>query len=137
MSTPMVDGQAAAIEAVIQRLPEGWNKRDPQLFASAFTDPHDYVAAGGRLMQAQTRAANAQAHAWLWQTRFAEGSTIHFETLSIDLPLPNLALALVKHHNDVIVAGQPGRLDSIISLVLLETEHGWRIRQFNNNLVQG
>ena len=64
MSTPTVDDQTA-IEAVIQRLPEGWNKRDAQLFASAFTDPQDYVAIGGRLMQAQTRAANAQAHTWL------------------------------------------------------------------------
>jgi uncharacterized protein (TIGR02246 family) len=136
MNTPTIDDQAAAIEAVIQLLPEGWNKRNAELFASAFTDPHDYVAAGGRLMQAQTRAANAQAHEWLWQTRFAEGSTIHFESLSIDFPLPNLALALVKHHNDFIVEGQPLRLESIITLVLLKIDQGWCIRQFNNNLVQ-
>jgi uncharacterized protein (TIGR02246 family) len=136
MTMPTADDRAA-VEAVIQRLLEGWNKRDAQLFASAFTDPHDYVAAGGHLMQAQTREANAQVHTRLWQTRYAEGSTVQFETLGIDLPLPDLALALVRHHNDFILEGQARTLEGIISLVLLKTDLGWRIRQYNNNLIQG
>lgn len=126
-----------AIEAVIQRLPEAWNKRDPQLFASAFSEPHDYVAVGGHLVLAQTRSANAQAHAWLWQTRYAEGSTIRFEILAIAGPLPGLALAIVKNYNDFITSGRPGKHESILSLTLLQAEEGWYIRQFNNNIIQG
>ena len=135
--TPRPPDEQAEIEAVIQLLPTAWNTRDAQLFASAFTDPHDYIAVGGRLMLGLTREANMQAHTRLWQTLYAEGSTIRFEILSIDRPVPGVALAIVKNHNDFVASGQARSLQSILSLVLLQAEQGWRIRQFNNSLVQG
>lgn len=125
----------AAIEAVIQRLPDGWNRRDAQLFASAFTEPHDYVAVGGFLAPDLTRHGNAQAHEKLWQTRFAEGSIIRFDIVTIDQPLPGLALAIAKIHNDYIESGDPRSHDTVLTMVLLKSHEGWRIRQFNNNLV--
>ncbi|HEX5761126.1 MAG TPA: SgcJ/EcaC family oxidoreductase [Thermoanaerobaculia bacterium] len=126
---------AAAIEAVIRTIPDAWNKRDAQLFASAFADSHDSIVVGGLLFPNMTREINAQAHQRLWQGPYAEGSTVTFEIVEIEQPLPDVAFAIVKGHNAFVQGGESKSYDTVLTLALLRTPEGWRIRQFNNNLV--
>ncbi len=125
----------AAAESVVLSLPAAWNARDAEKFAAAFTEGHDYVAVGGFLRTGMSREQNAKAHASLWKTRYAGGSTIAFEIKSIDVLAPNVVAVLATNHNEYVENGQSKTLDSVATMVLVSTAEGWRIRQFNNNLV--
>jgi uncharacterized protein (TIGR02246 family) len=127
----------AAIEAVVLGLPEAWNRQNAEQFSASFTEPHDYVAVGGMFFPRLSRVGNAQAHARIWKNVFGGGSKIAFEIVSIDQVTPDVALVVVKNRNDYVENGQPASLDSILTMTLLKTADGWRIRQFNNNRVSG
>jgi uncharacterized protein (TIGR02246 family) len=124
-----------AVESVVLSLPDAWNARDAQRFAAAFSEPHDYVAVGGLLLTNLTRQQTAQGHAALWKGRFAEGSKISFEIVSIEQITPEVVVAIAKNHNDFLQNAERKSHDSILTVTLIKTEDGWRIRQFNNNLI--
>lgn len=133
--SPPESSEVEAIRAVIQKLPDAWSRRDAAQFASAYTDPSDAVVIGGHLLTNLSRADNAKAHTRLWQTTFAEGSTITLEIVEIETLSPDVAVAVIKNRNDYVEGGQPKSLNSVITLTLVKTPEGWLIRQFNNNLV--
>jgi uncharacterized protein (TIGR02246 family) len=124
-----------AVESVLKSLPEAWNSRDAQRFAAAFSEPHDYVAVGGLLLTDLTRAQTAHGHEALWKGRFAGGSTIAFEIVSIEQITPDVVIAIARNHNEFMQNGEPKSLDSILTVTLIRAGDGWLIRQFNNNLI--
>ncbi|MGB3544864.1 SgcJ/EcaC family oxidoreductase [Rubrivirga sp.] len=137
MTTPDPDpGYEADVRATIDRVVRGWNTKDADLFASAFTEPHDYVAVGGRLSLDQTAAQNVAVHERIWSTIYAEGSTIAFDVVSVDRVAPGVALAVVSNRDDYVRGGERQVSESVITAVLVRTDEGWRIRQFNNNAVR-
>lgn len=123
----------AAIRAVVQRLPDGWNRRDSRLWGSAFSDPHDYVAINGFQMLGQTRAANEKMHQQVWEKMYSEGSQISLELTQIRFLTSTIALAHAISHNDFTANGAPQIHDGAISMVLIKTEaEGWLINAFHN-----
>jgi uncharacterized protein (TIGR02246 family) len=135
-----VSGQTSAetrreVESVLKSLPDAWNSRDAERFAAAFSEPHDYVAVGGLLLTNLTRAQTAQGHEALWNGRFAGGSTISFEIVSVEQITPDVVVAIAKNHNVFMQSGESKSHDSILTVTLIKAGDRWLIRQFNNNLI--
>jgi uncharacterized protein (TIGR02246 family) len=124
--------EETAIRAVVQRLSDGWNRRDSQLFASAFAETHDYVAFNGFQMLGQSREANANVHDQIWQTTFAEGSEISITITQIRFLTPAIAVAHASSTNDYTANGEARELDGSFTIVLTKIEgEGWVIEAFH------
>ena len=124
--------EETAIRAIVQRLSDGWNQRDSQLFASAFAATHDYVAFNGFQMLGQSREANAQAHDQIWRTTFAEGSEISIIPTQIRFLTPAIAIVHASSTNDLIINGETRKLNGSLTMVLTKTNgEGWLIDAYH------
>jgi len=125
----------AAIRAVVERLVSGWNQRDADHFATAFTDPHDYVVINGSQMLGLSRAENAATHTQVWQTAFRDGSEIAMEVSQVRFLTPEIAVAHATSENHYSADGTAREVDGSLTLVLTKDPvDGWRITAFHNGL---
>src|SRR5215204_2787949 len=56
----------AAIRQLVQNMQDGQNRKDGELFASAFAQEHDYIAINGMFLPNQRRKDNARIHLRLY-----------------------------------------------------------------------
>ena len=56
----------AAIRQLVQNMQDGQNRKDGELFASAFAQEHDYIAIDGMFLPNQRRKDNARIHQRLY-----------------------------------------------------------------------
>jgi uncharacterized protein (TIGR02246 family) len=125
--------EEAAIRQVLQRLVDGWNGQDSEIFSSAFCPTHDYVAINGQQMLQLTRDENAKLHAQVWAVFYREGSRISMEVTQVRQLAPGVALAHATSHNVFSTDGAPHEIDGSFTMVLTRNSDGqWLIDAFQN-----
>lgn len=123
----------AAIRRTLARMQEGFQKKNGEVFASAFAKTHDYVVINGMLLADTTREANAQVHQELFEgsRQSAFGADLsameppEAEVRNLRFLTPDIAVA----H---IVSRMGGQDAAIVSAVLQQQQGEWLIVAFHN-----
>jgi uncharacterized protein (TIGR02246 family) len=131
----------AAIRQRVQYMQDGQNARNGELFASAFTQDHDYVAINGTFSPNHTPRDNARIHKWLYDDSRCSVAGKHPEVdvrpnVSTIRPLtPEVAVVHVR--SEFRPRSDPDRkTENIITAVTRRRDGEWEIVSFHNAPVQ-
>jgi uncharacterized protein (TIGR02246 family) len=121
----------AAIRQRVQYMQDGQNARNGELFASAFTQDHDYVAINGTFLPNHTRRDNARIHKWLYDDSRCSVAGKHPK---VDVR-PEVAVVHVR--SEFRPRSDPDRkTENIITAVTRRRDGEWEIVSFHNAPVQ-
>ncbi|MFQ4146022.1 SgcJ/EcaC family oxidoreductase [Chlorogloeopsis sp. ULAP02] len=131
-----------AIRQVVQKMQDGQNSKNGQMFASAFAKEHDYIVIDGKFLPNQTREANARAHQALYdgdRTSSLGGNLgevgIKLNVAKIRFLTPQVAIAHIESQS--YLKSQPDkRANNIITTVMQKQQGKWEIVAFHNAPVQ-
>jgi uncharacterized protein (TIGR02246 family) len=131
-----------AIRQVVQKMQNGQNSKNGQMFASAFAKEHDYIVIDGTYLPNQTRETNARAHQALYDGDRASSLGENLGEVGIKLNVakirfltPQIAVAHIQSQS--YLKSQPNkRANNIITTVMQKREGKWEIVAFHNAPVQ-
>jgi uncharacterized protein (TIGR02246 family) len=132
----------AAIRQLVQNMQDGQNRKDGELFASAFAQEHDYIAIDGMFLPNQRRKDNARIHQRLYDesTSSVAGNYGEVEirlSVSKIRPLTSQGVAVVHILSEFHLEGQPEKkTKNVITAVMQKREGEWEILAFHNAPVQ-
>jgi uncharacterized protein (TIGR02246 family) len=121
---------------------DGQNRKDGELFASAFAQEHDYIAINGMFLPNQRRKDNARIHQRLYDesTSSVAGNYGEVEIrLSVSKIRPLIAqgVAVVHILSEFHLEGQhEKKTKNVITAVMQKREGEWEILAFHNAPVQ-
>lgn len=143
MSTTVIRREdEAAIRQLVQNMQDGQNRKDGELFASAFAQEHDYIAINGMFLPNQRRKDSARIHQRLYDesTSSVAGNYGEVEVrLSVSKirPLTSQGVAVVHIQSEFRLESQPEKqTKNIMTAVMQEREGEWEIVAFHNAPVQ-
>ncbi|MCB0456640.1 MAG: SgcJ/EcaC family oxidoreductase [Flavobacteriaceae bacterium] len=119
------------ITNTIQLLQKGWNAGNGETFASAFSEPHDFIVWNGYYMKNNTVESNAKSHNFIYQ-KFYKDTQLFYTIDKIKFLSDNIALA---HVFGAVVSNteqRPTDPQVLISMVLQKNNGNWRIVSFHN-----
>lgn len=119
------------IRQLVQNLADGWSNGDGELFASSFSDTHDFIVWNGFYFPNQSKQRNAKAHTELFQSIYRNTDMY----LIIDkMKFITDDIALVYYYGALAKDGEPRPKDPdvIISTVMVKGAEGWKIESFHN-----
>lgn len=123
-----------AVESMITSMQNAWNDANGNEFVKPFADTIEFVDIRGTLHSQSSRAYIAQAHNGLWKSIYKD-SKILYELLQT-IPLNDHTLLVnLKSTLDAPVGPLAGKNSSVITMVLVQTGKGWKVRGFHNTLV--
>lgn len=138
---PIRQEDEAAIRQLVQVMRDGQNRKDGELFASAFAQEHDYVAINGMFLPNQTREDNARIHQRLYDesTSSVAGKygevEVRLKVSKIRFLTPEVAVVHVR--SAFRLKSDPGKkTKNIITAVMQKQEGEWEIVAFHNAPVQ-
>lgn len=131
----------AAIRQLVQNMQEGQNAKNGELFASAFSKEHDYVAISGMFLPNQTREDNARIHQVLYdESRSSVAGKYAEVEVSLNVakirPLTAPEVAVAHVESEFHLRGQGEMAKNIITAVMQKQEGEWEIVAFHNAPVQ-
>jgi len=132
----------AAIRQPVQNMQDGQNRKDGELFASAFAQEHDYIAINGMFLPNQRRKDNARIHQRLYDesTSSVAGNYGEVEirlSVSKIRPLTAQGVAVVHILSEFHLEGQhEKKTKNVITAVMQKREGQWEILAFHNAPVQ-
>ena len=132
----------AAIRQLVQNMQDGQNRKDGELFASAFAQEHDYIAIDGMFLPNQRRKDNARIHQRLYDesTSSVAGNYGEVEirlSVSKIRPLTAQGVAVVHILSEFHLEGQhEKKTKNVITAVMQKREGQWEILAFHNAPVQ-
>ena len=132
----------AAIRQLVQNMQDGQNRKDGELFASAFAQEHDYIAINGMFLPNQRRKDNARIHQRLYDesTSSVAGNYGEVEirlSVSKIRPLTSQGVAVVHILSEFHLEGQhEKKTKNVITAVMQKREGEWEILAFHNAPVQ-
>jgi uncharacterized protein (TIGR02246 family) len=132
----------AAIRQLVQNMQDGQNRKDGELFASAFAQEHDYIAINGMFLPNQRRKDNARIHQRLYDesTSSVAGNYGEVEirlSVSKIRPLTAQRVAVVHILSEFHLEGQhEKKTKNVITAVMQKREGQWEILAFHNAPVQ-
>jgi uncharacterized protein (TIGR02246 family) len=132
----------AAIRQLVQNMQDGQNRKDGELFASAFAQEHDYIAINGMFLPNQRRKDNARIHQRLYDesTSSVAGNYGEVEirlSVSKIRPLTAQGVAVVHILSECHLEGQhEKKTKNVITAVMQKREGQWEILAFHNAPVQ-
>ncbi|HKH37194.1 MAG TPA: SgcJ/EcaC family oxidoreductase [Rubrobacter sp.] len=132
----------AAIRQLVQNMQDGQNRKDGELFASAFAQEHDYIAINGMFLPNQRRKDNARIHLRLYDesTSSVAGNYGEVEirlSVSKIRPLTAQGVAVVHILSEFHLEGQhEKKTKNVITAVMQKREGQWEILAFHNAPVQ-
>jgi uncharacterized protein (TIGR02246 family) len=119
------------IKTCLARLELAWNHHNPILWASAFTNPCEYIDAIGIHHPSWSGERNARLHDSMWKTIYNQ-SSIRFSMQHIELLTDHLAMVIMKaevHYR----SGEEERTNTnTISALLQRQGAEWGIKYFQN-----
>ena len=122
-----------AVSAIVKELEAAWNAADGARFAVPFTEDADFVNIRGEHFR--TREVIARGHQAIFDTLY-KGSTVRNELAALRPIAPGVLLAHVKAVLNVPTGPLTGKLNSQISMVLVQQQGNWLIAAFHNTLVK-
>ena len=136
-SNRMPAADAAAIQAVFDRLTAAWNRGDGAAYGALFTADADYIDVTGT----HTRGGDAigRAHQFLFDGPLKGSTLAGVEAVADGAQFLAPDVALVIGGGGSRLAGQaaaPPDRQSANTTVLVKRDGAWRIRAFQNNRVQ-
>ena len=132
----------AAIRQLVQNMQDGQNRKDGELFASAFAQEHDYIAINGMFLPNQRWKDNARIHQRLYDesTSSVAGNYGEVEirlSVSKIRPLTAQGVAVVHILSEFHLEGQhEKKTKNVITAVMQKREGQWEILAFHNAPVQ-
>jgi uncharacterized protein (TIGR02246 family) len=119
------------IKMCIARLETAWNHKNPVLWASAFSNPCEYIDAIGIHHPSWTSEKNARLHDSMWKTIYLQ-SSIRFSLQHIELLSDHLAMVIMKA--EVHYKKGDAELTNTNTISSLLQRHGaeWHIKYFQN-----
>jgi len=119
------------IRQLIQTLADAWSKGDGELFASSFSDTHDFIVWNGYYFPNQSRMRNAKAHSGLFNSIF-KNTDLYYVVDKVKFITDEVAL--VHFYGALVKDGEPRPKDPsvLISTVIVKGDDGWKIESFHN-----
>jgi uncharacterized protein (TIGR02246 family) len=130
-----------AIRQLVRDMQDGQNRKDGELFASAFAQEHDYIAINGKFLPNQTRQDNARIHQRLYDESRSSVAERYGE-VEVRLEVSNIrfvarGVAVVHVRSEFRLKGQPEKkTKNIVTAVMRKREGEWEIVSFHNAPVQ-
>ncbi len=123
------------VKATIARLETSWNHKNTYLWASAFTEPCQYIDAFGNYHRNWTHERNAKLHGQVWNSAYAR-SHARFLIESIDFISDHNCVVIIHCTIQYIHQEEERLLDTFITVVLEHVDQEWLIRNFQNTPVR-
>lgn len=123
------------VKASIARLETGWNHKNGYLWASAFTDPCQYIDAFGQFHHNWTHEQNAVLHNKAWATAFLE-SYARFLVSSLEFIDDKHCMVILHCTVSNRVDDQDKTTETHIMALLSHFGQEWLIRYFQNTPVR-
>ena len=143
MSTwPIQREDEAAIRQLVRTLQDAQNRMDGKLFASAFSQEHDYIAIHGMFSAGQTRGQSARVHQRLYNERRSSvvgnyGEVeVRLDVSQIRLLTPEIAVVYIQGIFFRKKSQTEKKAENIITAVMQVREDRWEIVSFHNAPVQ-
>jgi uncharacterized protein (TIGR02246 family) len=136
-ANPPSSADAAAIQAVFDRLMEAWNRGDGAAYGAEFTADADYIDVTGT--HTQGGAAIGHAHQFLFDGPLKGSKLGGIGNVADRVQFLAPDVALVIGGGGSRLAGQteaPPDRQSVNTTVLVKRDGAWRVRAFQNNRVQ-
>ncbi|MEZ4778446.1 MAG: SgcJ/EcaC family oxidoreductase [Flavobacteriaceae bacterium] len=119
------------IKNTIQLLQKGWNAGSGKIFASAFSEPHDFIVWNGYYMKNNTVENNEKSHNFIYQKFYKDTQLFYtidkIKYLSNDIALVHMLGAVVSNTEQ-----KPTDPQVLISMVIQKDNGNWRIVSFHN-----
>jgi uncharacterized protein (TIGR02246 family) len=136
-ANPMPSADAAAIQAVFDRLVEAWDRGDGAAYGAMFTPDADYIDVTGT--HTHGGAAIGHAHQFLFDGPLKGSKLGGIGNIAdrVQFLAPDVALVIGGGRSRL--AGQaeaPPDRQSVNTTVLVKRDGAWRVRAFQNNRVQ-
>jgi uncharacterized protein (TIGR02246 family) len=119
---------------ILKTLENGWNTADGAVFAQPFAQVSDFVDIRGMLHAGVTPGYIATAHQGLFRSIY-EGSRIRYELAQATALRDDLILAHVVTSLNAPVGPLSGSHNSVVTMVVQQSNDQWEIRAFHNTLV--
>jgi uncharacterized protein (TIGR02246 family) len=119
------------IKICIARLEQAWNSKNAYLWASAFSDPCEYIDAIGIHHKQWPAEKNARLHDSTWKTIY-EKSHARFFLENIELLNDHYAMVIMKAEVHYQYKGEEKHNMNSISALLQKQGAEWVIRYFQN-----
>jgi uncharacterized protein (TIGR02246 family) len=136
-SNPPSAADAAAIQAVFDRLTDAWNRGDGAAYGAEFMADADYIDVTGTHTQGGT--AIGRAHQFLFDGPLKGSKLGGIGNVADRVQFLAPDVALVIGGGGSRLAGQteaPPDRQSVNTTVLVKRDGAWRVRAFQNNRVQ-
>jgi len=121
------------VKLCIGRLETAWNHKNAVLWASAFTEPCQYIDAFGTFHPNWTRAENAALHERSWSTAFQK-SHAQFAVVSIEFTGDHTCISVLRGMVHQVLAEEERVVETHITAVLIHDGQEWLIRNFQNTI---
>jgi uncharacterized protein (TIGR02246 family) len=130
-----------AIRQLVQNMQDAQNTKNGELFASAFTQQHDYIAINGTFLANQTRQDNARIHQRLYDESTSsvagEYGEVEVRLEVCKVRLLTLGIAVVHIRSEFRLKSDPDKMTkNIITTVMHKPQGEWEIVAFHNAPVQ-
>lgn len=123
------------VKATIARLENGWNHRNAYLWASAFTNPCQYIDAAGHYHRNWTAEQNARLHEQVWSTAYAN-SHARFLLESIEFMDDHHCIVILLCTITYEAEGKEHALQTYVTATLVHLGQDWSIWYFQNTPVR-
>jgi len=117
---------------IIGQMERAWNSADGQAFSVPFTEDADFVNIRGDHFH--TQEVIAQAHKYIFDTLYTD-SVSHIELMQARNIDDKVIVAQIKTTVSAPTGPLAGENSAVATLVIVNTENGWRIAAFHNTAV--
>lgn len=121
------------VKLCIGRLETAWNHKNAILWASAFTEPCQYIDAFGMFHRNWTRVENAALHERSWSTAFLK-SHAHFNVESLEFIGDKACISVLSGVVHQTLDEEERIIETHISALLVHDGQDWLIRNFQNTI---
>jgi uncharacterized protein (TIGR02246 family) len=138
LSGAMTSQDEAAIQAVIDRQTDAWNRHDMDAFVADTTPDVDWINVVG--MHWEGRETVRRAHTVLHKGIFAHSHMVRVDKPQLREIAPDVVVAVVQNRIEgaglKLLSGEPYPTNgNILTLVFVKTEAGWRIAHAHNTSI--
>ena len=120
------------VSDLVSELERAWNAADGAGFGQPFAEDADFVNIRGEHLR--SRETIAKGHQGIFDTIY-KGSVVRYEVIRERELAPGVLLAHVKGTLKAPTGPLAGEHHSLLTLVLVQDRHDWRIAAFHNTLV--
>lgn len=123
------------VKECIARLETGWNHKNAYLWASAFTEPCEYIDGFGHYHRRWTHDQNAALHEKGWNTVYMN-SHAKFSLEGIEFYNEHLAVLIINCEINYELRGEEKQASYRITSIMEKQGPEWFIRHYQNTPVR-